>query len=272
MRRSLFALMLLSAPAAAQDAAGPLPIVDAHVHYSHDAWEVVPPASAIAILRQAGVARAFVSSSNDDGTQMLHRLAPDIVVPVLRPYRTRGDISVWLRDPGVLDYLEDRLRRFSYAGIGEFHAYGGDADLPAMVRVVEMARRHRLFLHCHGDAAAVDRLFAHDRDATVLWAHAGFARPAEVAAALRRHANLWADLAFRSDHAGDGTIDPEWRALFEAMPDRFLLGTDTFVPERWHFIAEHARTARAWLALLPPDVAARIARGNAEALLARVGR
>ena len=31
-----------------------LPIFDAHVHYSHDAWENLPPKDAIAILRRAG--------------------------------------------------------------------------------------------------------------------------------------------------------------------------------------------------------------------------
>ncbi len=40
--RKLFALLLmLIAPAVGR--AAELPIVDAHIHYSHDAWTVVPP-------------------------------------------------------------------------------------------------------------------------------------------------------------------------------------------------------------------------------------
>ncbi len=35
--------------------AADLPIFDAHLHYSHDAWETVPPKEAIAILRKAGL-------------------------------------------------------------------------------------------------------------------------------------------------------------------------------------------------------------------------
>ena len=60
--------------------AAELPIFDAHLHYSHDAWDVVPPAQAIAILRRAGVKRALISSSGDDGQQRLLALAPDLVI------------------------------------------------------------------------------------------------------------------------------------------------------------------------------------------------
>ena len=70
--------------------ANELPIFDAHLHYSHDAWQSVPPKDAIAILRKAGVKRALVSSSNDDGTQML--LRPRVA---LDPYRTPVE-GVWL--------------------------------------------------------------------------------------------------------------------------------------------------------------------------------
>ena len=52
--------------------AAELPIFDAHLHYSHDAWESVPPKEAIALLRKAGLRRAVVSSSNDDGNQMYY--------------------------------------------------------------------------------------------------------------------------------------------------------------------------------------------------------
>ena len=37
-----------------------MPIFDAHVHYSHDAWELVPPKQAVEILRKAGLRGALV--------------------------------------------------------------------------------------------------------------------------------------------------------------------------------------------------------------------
>src|ERR1051325_1893625 len=84
-----------------------LPVFDAHIHYSHDAWERVPPKEAIALLRKAGVKRALVSSSNDDGNQMLAAAAPDLIIPSLRPYRTRSDVSTWVRDEAIIPYLEE---------------------------------------------------------------------------------------------------------------------------------------------------------------------
>ena len=248
--------------------AAELPIFDAHVHYSHDAWENLPPKDAIAILRRAGVVRALVSSSGDEGTQRLVAEAPDLVLPSLRPYRTRGDIATWVRDESVVAFLEDRLARQRYVAVGEFHLYGADADLPVPRRMVALAREHRLVLHAHSDTDAIERLFKQDPAARILWAHSGFDSPDAIRAMLARHRNLWCDLAFRSEPGGDGKVPAEWRALFTDFPDRFMVGTDTFTPERWHYIVEHAAWSRAWLADLPPPLAERIAWRNADALFA----
>src|SRR6185503_1048185 len=97
-----FALLLFSSFSKSEA----LPIFDAHLHYSHDAWESVPVEQAIAILRKAGLKRALISSSGDEGQQRLYRAAPDLVVPELRPYRRRGEIGTWFRDETVIPYLE----------------------------------------------------------------------------------------------------------------------------------------------------------------------
>ena len=67
------------------------PIFDAHIHYSQDVWDAIPPQDAIRRLREAGITRALVSSSGDDGTQRLYQAAPELVIPVLRPFV----VSVW---------------------------------------------------------------------------------------------------------------------------------------------------------------------------------
>jgi hypothetical protein len=151
--------------------------------------------------------------------------------------------------------------------IGEFHVYGADADLPVPRRIVQLAKQYGLMLHAHGDADAVERLFRQDKDARILWAHAGFDSAERVRDMLRKHPNLWADLATRSDHGAGGKVAPEWRPVFLEFPDRFMVGTDTWVPERWHYVPEHASWSRVWLADLPPDVAERIAWKNGEAVL-----
>ena len=256
-------------PVLAQDAA-PLPIFDAHLHYSHDAWDRLPPAQAVALLREAGLKRAMVSSSSDEGTQKLHALAPDLVLPVLRPYRTRGEIGSWMHDASVVTHMEARLKQYRYVALGEYHIYGADADLPVMRRVVAMARERQLFLHSHSDADAIERQFRQDPGARILWAHSGFEPPEKVREMLRRHRQLWCDLAFRSEHATAGRVDAGWRAAFLEFPDRFMVGTDTFTPERWYYVVEHARWSRQWLADLPREVAEKIAWRNGESLFAGV--
>ena len=99
LHAAAIALLLAATATHAEQA---LPLNDVHIHYSHDAWEQLPPAQAIAALRDAGLQRAFVSSSSDEGTQKLYALALDFIVPVRRPYRRRGEISTWFRDDGEL--------------------------------------------------------------------------------------------------------------------------------------------------------------------------
>lgn len=261
MRALIFASLIPIAAWAAE-----MPIFDAHVHYSHDAWEPLPPRDAIALLRKAGLKRALVSSSGDDGQQRLYAEAPDLVLPSLRPYRSRGETSTWVRDDTVPPYLEERLKKFRYVALGEFHLNGADADLPVPRRLVQLAKQHRLLLHAHSDVDAVERIFRQDPGARVLWAHAGFERPDRVREMLRKHRNLWCDLAFRSEHGAGGKVPAQWRAAFLEFPDRFMVGTDTFTPERWHYVVEHAQWSRQWLADLPPEVAERIAWKNGESL------
>ena len=267
-RQALVALAAVGIVPPLRSAEAPLPIFNAHLHYSHDAWDRLPPKAAVAILRQAGLKRAMVSSSSDDGTQMLFAEAPDLVLPVLRPYRSRGEIGSWMHDGSVVTHLEQRLAKYRYVAIGEYHIYGADADLPVMKRVVQLARENKLYLHSHSDAEAVERQFRQDPTARILWAHSGFDAPEKVREMLRRHRRLWCDLAFRSDHASGGKVDDAWRAAFLEFPDRFMVGTDTFTPERWYYVVEHARWSRQWLADLPREAAERIAWKNGEDLFA----
>jgi len=251
--------------------AAELPIVDAHIHYSHDAWDATPPEKAVAILREAGLKKAFVSSSSDEGTQKLYALAPDLVVPVLRPYRKRGETSSWKYDESVVDMLSERLSKNHYAGIGEFHAFGEDIELPVLQQVIGLAKQYGIYLHAHVDSDAIQRIFKHDPDALVLWAHSGFDDPDEIRAMLEKYPNLWSDLAFRNEHVLLDQVAPGWGELFTDFPDRFVLGTDTYTPVRWYYVVEHAESAREWLSTMPESLAKNIAWRNAEALLKKAG-
>jgi predicted TIM-barrel fold metal-dependent hydrolase len=212
-----------------------------------------------------------VSSSSDEGTQKLYAVAPELVVPVLRPYRKRGETSSWKYDETVPTMLGERLRKYRYAGIGEFHAYGEDIELPVLQQVIGLAKQYGIYLHAHVDSDAIHRIFKHDPDAVVLWAHSGFDDPDQIRALLGKYPNLWSDLAFRNEHALQDIVDPEWRKLFIDFPGRFVLGTDTYTPDRWYYVVEHAEWSRGWLQTLPPAIAEQIAYRNAESLLKKVG-
>src|SRR5262249_53353495 len=69
------AAVLVGASGAA--AADDIAIVDAHVHYSQNSWQDYAPGAVLLQLDQAGVRRAFLSSTPDDGTIRLYDLAPD---------------------------------------------------------------------------------------------------------------------------------------------------------------------------------------------------
>lgn len=244
-----------------------MPIFDVHIHYSEPAWSVYSPQAALAILDRGGVTRAVVSSTPDDGTIQLYETAPSRIIPFLRPYRTRGDIGTWTQDLSLLPYLQERLRRGIYKGIGEFHLGAGQASSAVVQKVVELAASHHLFLYPHADEVALEELIGVRPGVRILWAHAGMTSPpAAVEQILDRYPNVWVELSYRFDVAPGGKLDPTWRALFLKYPDRFMVGTDTWTNAQWDRLPEILEGFRTWLRQLPKDVAEKIAHGNASRL------
>jgi hypothetical protein len=262
---ALAALAFFAAgPAAAADA----PLADGHIHYSRPDWSVYSPDQVVAILDKAGIARALVSSTPDDGTLKLYERDPKRVIPILRPYRTRDDMSTWWKDASIIPYLEQRLEKGVHRGIGEFHIHGKDIHTPVLKRIAAIAVQRNLYLHAHSDDAAVIELFAMEPKSKIIWAHAGMSSNAQAVGALMdKQPNLWADLSYRyGDVAPGGTLDPAWRALLVRHADRFMLGSDTWTTGRWEQVVAMAAEARRFLQQLPPDVADKIATKNLERL------
>ena len=246
-----------------------LPIFDAHIHYSHDVWEAIPPADAIRRLREAGVERALVSSSSDEGTQRLYQADPTFVVPSLRPYRKRGTIDTWMYDETLIPYLEQRLETFRYAAIGELHINGEQAKTQVMREIIRLAKQHQLILHVHSDAEAIRLIFEQYPEAHILWAHAGFEQAATVSTLMDEQPNLMADLSFRTEIYQNGRFFPDWQQLLVKHSDRFLLGIDTYQPQRWLQINNVMLWQRELLAALPGDVARKIAYDNSQRITSR---
>jgi len=266
MRRLLLAALFFALGAAAP-ATAQLPIFDAHVHYSRPDWNVYSADRALALLSAAGVRRAIVSSTPDDGTLKLYERAPKTIVPFLRPYRTRDDMGNWHNDPGVRSYVEERLKRGIYRGIGEFHLSESGVGGSTLKRFAELAADRDLFLQAHVDDVTIEKLLTLYPKTRFLWAHAGMSASAStVGGLLERFPKLWVELALRTDVAPGGTLDPKWRAVFVKYPDRFMVGTDTWVTSRWEAMQGYHRDVQTWLGQLPRDVAEAIAWKNGERL------
>ncbi len=255
-------------PTAAASPPAALPLFDAHIHYSQPAWALLTPEQALERLASAGIRRAIVSSSPDEGTLRLHARAPDVVVPFLRPYRGEIGPGTWARDGTSVAYVQATYRRGVHRGIGEIHLGVGESELPVVRAIVELAVAEQLWLQVHTDARGIDELLRGPASRTrVLWAHAGqSASPAEIRRLIERYPTMWVELAGRSDISGDGGIVPAWRELFLAHPGRFLVGSDTWINPQWERLAEIHTATQSWLAQLPPEIARRIASGNAAAL------
>jgi hypothetical protein len=250
----------------------PIEIFDAHLHYN---WEPKPYYQldeVLALFKKHGVTGILATSRPNTGTHALMDAKAEglQVVPFIRPYRVRADIGSWFNDPVIFDLVQEEFKRGYYRGIGEFHLSGKSADTEMVKKTVDFAVTNNLYLHAHADDEAVEILMRHNPRARIIWAHTGFGLASErVSAMLEKYPKLWGELSYRSGITnGSGKLTPEWRALFERYPDRFLLGSDTWVPERWASYGEIMAGYRGWLEQLPPAVAKQIAHGNARALFA----
>ena len=256
---------LLAAPIPAQAQDSALPIFDAHVHYNLDIGRPVPVEGVFELWRKAGIRGVLLTSRPNDGTRELLAAAPPEfrTVAFARPYVVASDAFTWFQDPFILALIEREIARGIYKGIGEFHIFGHAADSDGFARFVRLASQHKLWLHAHCDDYVIDRIFALDPGARVIWAHTGMSTPpARVDELLGRYPELYGELSFRGGITDGDALSAAWRELFTRYPQRFLLGSDTWVPERWPQVPDIMRGYRAWLSQLPPDVAQNIAWRN----------
>jgi hypothetical protein len=275
----------------AQGAAQPSPydgpLFDTHLHYNQEAWDgntgPYPPAEALARMQRNDVRAIVANSRPNAGTQTLAasretRAAGVTVVPFVRLYRNRDDYGNWFRDETIYEMVQAELARGTasgpYRGLGEFHLYdSANADGPVAKKLVALAEQRKLAVMAHVDDEAIDLLMANapskGRSLRLIWAHTGIGgAPVErVQALLERYPLLMGELSYRPGLTCEGgRLCPAWRALILKYPERFMVGSDTWVNQRWSAYDETMRGYRTWLGDLPRDVAQRIAWGNAAAL------
>ena len=284
--RAQAAIVLLASAAWAQatDYSGPL--FDAHLHYNVEAWDgragPHTPADVLARMQRNGVKAIVANSRPNDGTQALAaspltRQAGVTVVPFIRLYRNRADYDNWFRDETIYDMVQAEFARGvsgaqagSYKGIGEFHLYdSANANGTVAKKLMQFAEKNKLAILAHVDDVAIDLLMAHAPQARLIWAHTGISGVpvARVDQLMARYPTLMGELSYRPGLTCDtGKLCQEWRTLLLKYPDRFMIGSDTWVNQRWLYYDELMQGYRAWLGDLPPGVARKIAWDNAASL------
>ena len=258
---------LATVPLSAQ-AQQQIEIFDAHLHYNQEPKPFYSLDQVRDIFRRNGITGIVATSRPNKGThELVDAKWPELkVVPFIRPYRVRSDIQSWFNDPTIFELIKEEYARGYYRGIGEFHIYGKSAESDWVKKMVDFAVERNLYLHAHCDEEALLILFRHNPKAKIIWAHTGFSvAPARVAELLDEHKDaLWGELSYRGGiTGGDGKLTSDWRNLFGRYSDRFLLGSDTWINERWFGYDTIFKEYRGWLAQLPSDQAQRIASGNA---------
>jgi hypothetical protein len=287
IHKALAAMIFIFASAHihAADYSGPL--FDAHLHYNEEAWDGKagphPPTDVLARMKASGV-RAIVANSRPNTGSLALAALPEVraagvsVVPFVRLYRNRADYSHWFRDDTIYDMVLAELAKGTgsgpYRGIGEFHLYdSANADGPVAKKLMALAEQRDLVVLAHVDDVAIDLLMANTpskgQKARMIWAHTGIGgTPVErVDALMARYPGLVGELSYRPGLVcDDQQLCPAWRSLLLKYPSRFVIGSDTWVNQRWQYYESLMRGYRQWLGGLPADVAQGIAWNNAAAL------
>ncbi len=270
VRSLVLSLALIAGCAAAPEK--PAAIFDAHVHLNDVGMQ-------LALMDEYGVERAVVFwGRRSDNEAILEAAAkhPGRFVPFASNSPERGTYRArWARDdPALVGELEALLAGGKFRGIGEisvahaesagFAATDFSPDSTVMHGIMALAVRHRIpvMVHCETTRTAeLERVLATHRGVAVIWAHGGYTGAAEARRMLEAHPNLHYELSASTwprhprstgyPIVREGKVLPEWLALIESMPRRFLVGTDAS-----HHVKANERmkieSVRAFLGQLSP--------------------
>jgi predicted TIM-barrel fold metal-dependent hydrolase len=196
---------------------------------------------------------------------------------------------------GAASFGELAAEHFS-SGRGRHPYESAPPDHPLLLALADLAARRRLPIDLHMEAvlqdmpfpperpqganparlaaniARLERLLDHNPEAHIVWLHAGWDLTGErsvplMRELLARHSNLM--MSIKCDHSGaqatapfladGGGLRPEWLAMLQAFPERFMIGSDQFLGDD----PERLLEARSLIDALPPELARRVARENA---------
>lgn len=296
-------LAVVALPAAADDGvlarALAVPIADMHMHLTGRSPAHYREQMARNNVRWAG---AVGGGLTDDPEYVAAQLGP-AYVPALgqleftRTFFQRG--AAGLTDPALYDFsrLFDRAEQLFAAGkargFGELHVDNARSagpgnerfarrvplDNPVMRRLYAIADRYDAFvqIHMEGTPGAVEALGMLAREfprATTILSHClPWSPPDTLRRLFDQHPNLMCELSGTGPVHGVARVydarrvRPDYLALIESHPDRFMLGTDPCcgLEHRYDDMIDEAR--RYLLARLTPETLEKVAYRNALRLL-----
>jgi hypothetical protein len=256
--------------------------------------EAIEPKYAFKLLDKANVTRILVSSWPGEGTSKLYNFAPKRVVAGLALYHEDSIMSpfdrfTWMNDKKVPQLIREKLEKkdLPYKTIGEFHAQFDQELTPTMIEIAKIARDKNLVLHAHAHHGAVEKWLKAVPSVKILWAHAGFVCGDPCPEGATKHLpgadvvqdlldsfpdNLYIELSYRDSSgapiAEKGKPLPKaWKDIIRSHPKNVMLGSDTYVRERWEHLVAIENEMRGWL--MDPEMAEfaeDVAHGNAERL------
>jgi predicted TIM-barrel fold metal-dependent hydrolase len=270
------------------DASAPVPFIDVHAHLNDEAMQ-------LALMRRHGAERAVVFWGRDSDNESIADAArrhPErfIAFASISPERAAYR-QLWNRDdPALLKTLDELLASGRFRGIGEIAAVhfpspglpeaDYDPSGPTLAGILGLARKHRVPVLLHVEWTRIRELSAlleRFPDVAVIWAHGGYTPLFVARRMLERHPNLTYELSARTwavhPRSPDYTILrdgqavwPQWLALIEAMPERFVVGTDAS-QRRADMEEMKFASVQAFLRQLSPSTQERVARANVLKLL-----
>jgi predicted TIM-barrel fold metal-dependent hydrolase len=257
--------------------------------------------------------RFAVLAGGNSLNPLMHQIHEGKVTPdAAEKFRALAERSA---TSGVRGFGEIALHHIS---LNDQHAYEAiPADDELVKILVDVVAKHDLVIDVHFDPVlasmakparltspnnpaefepnfeAFERMLAYNRQAKIVWAHAGGVdmlgnyTPQLVAGLLAKHPNLYFSLRPMGRDPGvmlqmgggpkGKRLNPEWVAVVEKHPDRFVMGSDSFlvadsaqrVGAARIFAENSARMRQAIrdvLAALKPEVARKVGYENAERL------
>ncbi len=244
-------------------------------------------------IARANPGRFAFAAGGESLNPIIQSVAPDKVTPeMMREFQQEAEAIV---KAGAVGFGELAAEHFS-SGRGNHPYESVHPDHPLLLALADIAARHNMPIDLHMEAvpqdmlfparraggrnpenlreniSGLERLLEHNRNARIVWAHAGWDLTRErtvplMRSLLEKHPNLYMSvkLSTRGPHVTSpfnqyGELRPGWLAMLREFPDRFLIGSDQFFDEGE---PELLPLTRKFIDALPLDLARQIARENA---------